>query len=338
MTAETRFLFETTFDDPKAFAAEEAKVAEAQTEVEEDPTFSEEELNATREEARAAGREEGIRESNEATERQIATALTVIGDRLNGIFDSQDKSSAAIAENAANIAITIARKIFPDLNRRYSLGEIGRLVAISLARVMDEPRLTIHVNDTLRNDLTAHVEELRQTKGFEGKIVLLGEPNIPLGDCRMAWSEGGAERNTAAMWQQIDEIVENNIGTLVDAIEGVEKADDTEAPEPEMTSEPASTEVFEAGSLEDESAKTIKQDEEPVEHGDIGETDAPPESESGLGASETPSDEAEPTAVEGAEDAENKDVGHVDNEEAKDPPATEAETPPDGSSSDSDTS
>jgi hypothetical protein len=100
--------------------------------------------------------------------------------------------------------------------------------------------------------------------------------------------------------------VENNIGTLVDAIEGVEKADDTEAPEPEMTSEPASTEGFEAGSLEDEFAKTIEQDEEPVEHGDIGETDAPPESESGLGASETPSDEAE--------------------------------TPPDGSSSDSDTS
>ena len=190
MTTQTRFLFETSFDDSTADEAEEAKDAEAQSEVEEVPSYSDEELNAAREEAWASGREEGVSEAAEATERQMVAASTVIGERLGELFDNQTKSSAAAAQDAAKIAVMIARKIFPDLNQKNSLGEIGRLVEISLSRLMDEPRLTIHVNDSHRDPLTARIEELRQARGFEGKIVLLGDPTIPPGDCRVEWSRG----------------------------------------------------------------------------------------------------------------------------------------------------
>ena len=345
MTTQTPFLFETTFDDPTAHQAKEAKVAEAQSEVEEAPTYSEEELNAARQEARAEGREEGVSEAAGETERQMAAALEVIGERLSEIFDNQAKTSAAVAQDAATIAITITRKIFPELNRRHSLGEIGRLVEMSLARVMDEPRLTIHVNDSLRDALSAHIEELRQAKGFEGKIVLLGETYIPPGDCRMEWSEGGTERNTTALWQQIDEIVENNIGTLSDAIEGVKEADNAAAPNAEKIPEPTNADGLDAESLEEDFAKIIEQDAEPIEQDDIEQdgmdvagAEAPPEGESGLSASETPPDAAGPSAVEGAEDAEYEDAKHTDDDVARDPPTTEAETPPDGSPSNSDTS
>ena len=340
MTAETRFLFETTFDDPTAYEAEEAKVAEAQSEVEEAPTYSEEELNAACQEARAAGREEGVREAADATEHQMAAALTIIGERLSEIFDTQAKSGAAAAQDAATIAITIARKIFPDLNRRNLLGEIGRLVEMILAAVMDEPRLTIHVNDSLRDALTARIEELRHAKGFEGKIVLLGEPNIPPGDCRIEWSEGGTERNTAALWQQIDEIVENNIGTLNDAIEGVKEADGAAAPDAEEIPNPVNADGLEAESLEEDFEKIIEHDADLVEQDDMGAAgaQAPLEGENGLGASETPPDAAGPSTVEGPEDAGNKNIEFTDDEVSGETPTAEAETLPNGSSSNSDTS
>jgi len=298
MTAKSLFLFDTTFDDPMASQAKKAGAVEAQSEVEEAPTYSEEELNAARQEARAAGHEEGVREATEATENLVAAALTIIGERLSEIFEAQTKSSAATTQDAAAIAITIARKIFPDLNRRNLLGEIGRLVEVSLAGVMDEPRLIIHVNDKSRDALNAHIEELRHAKGFEGNIVLLGDPSIPPGDCRMEWSEGGAERNTAAMWQQIDEIVENNIGTLNEAIEAVKKADGTEAPDAEMDPAAGNVDGPEAVSLEAGLAKIIEQDAEPVKQNEIDAAGAgaPPQDENGLSASETPPKAAGPSS------------------------------------------
>ena len=44
----------------------------------------------------------------------------------------------------------------------------------------------------------AKLEEIAHARGFEGRLVVLAEPELAPGDCRIEWAEGGVEREEAA--------------------------------------------------------------------------------------------------------------------------------------------
>lgn len=239
MTTATRFLFDVSFDDPEepAVVVEESKEeAPVEEVVEAAPTFSEEELDAARTEAFAAGKEEAARELAESQERRVADALALIGERMEGLFQAQKEAAAESQANAAAIAVAISRKIFPELNRRHALDEIARLVEQSLARVIDESRIVIHVSPDLRDSLATRLEELQRKSGFDGKLVLVAGPDTALGDCRLEWAEGGAERGTTALWQQIDEVIEGYLDAT-----GIADTEEPGPAPPQFAEEPVPT-------------------------------------------------------------------------------------------------
>ncbi len=211
MTAARKFIFETNFDD---FQAPEPKpeeiVEEAEPVQEEAPTYSEDELNAAREEALVAGRKEGANEAADASEREIAAALAAIEGGLSELFRMQEEANDSMLKNAISVAATVARKLFPDLNRKNALGEVENLVVTTMEKVMDEPKVTVNVAEELRPGLEQRIDSL--IKGCEGKLMVRGDADMALGDCKIEWNEGGAERNTDAMWKEIDLIIEHNIG------------------------------------------------------------------------------------------------------------------------------
>lgn len=211
MTAARKFIFETDFDDYQApEPKEEEIVEEAEPVREEAPTYSEDELNAAREEAFAAGRQEGANEATDASERKIADALAAIEGGLSELFRTQEKTNETMLKSAISVAATVARKLFPDLNRKNALGEIENLVVTTMEKVMEEPKVTVRVSEELRPGLEQRIDSL--IKGCEGKLTVLGDADMALGDCKIEWKEGGAERNTGAMWKDIDLIIEQNIG------------------------------------------------------------------------------------------------------------------------------
>lgn len=210
MTVARKFIFETDFD---AYQAPEQKLEEAVEEdvpvQEEAPTYSEDELNAARDEAFAAGKQEGEKEAADATDLKISDALAAVEEGLSEIFRIQEETNETMLKNAISVATTVVRKLFPSLNETNALGEVENLVVTTLEKVMDEPKITIHVAEELRPGLEQRIDSL--IKGYEGKLKVLGDGGMALGDCRIEWSEGGAERNTDAMWKEIDLIIERNI-------------------------------------------------------------------------------------------------------------------------------
>ena len=211
MTAARKFIFETDFD---AYQAPEQKLEEAVEEdvpvQEEAPTYSEDELNAARDEAFAAGKQEGEKEAADATDLKISDALAAVEEGLSEIFRIQEETNETMLKNAISVATTVVRKLFPSLNEANALGEVENLVVTTLEKVMDEPKITLHVAEELRPGLEQRIDSL--IKGYEGKLKVLGDGGMALGDCRIEWNEGGAERNAEAMWKDIDLIIEQNIG------------------------------------------------------------------------------------------------------------------------------
>ena len=211
MTAAKKFIFETDFDTYRASDPEPDEIVEEAEPVrEEAPTYSEDEINAAREEALAAGRQEGANEAKDASERKIADALAAIEGGLSELFRIQEEANDSMLKSAISVAVTVARKLFPGLNRKGALDEVENLVVTTMEKVMEEPKVTVHVAEELKPGLERRIDTL--IKGCEGKLTVRGDEGMAPGDCRIEWNDGGAERNTAAMWKDIDLIIEENIG------------------------------------------------------------------------------------------------------------------------------
>ena len=56
------------------------------------------------------------------------------------------------------------------------------------------------IADGIRDIATAHM----QTSGFTGRLVVMGDPDIRLGDGRLEWVDGGLVRDIGAIAKDID--------------------------------------------------------------------------------------------------------------------------------------
>src|SRR5437588_543284 len=51
------------------------------------------------------------------------------------------------------------------------------------------------------------LEEIARMHGFDGRLVVLAEPGMALGDCRIEWADGGLSRDRASTEAAIGEAV-----------------------------------------------------------------------------------------------------------------------------------
>jgi flagellar assembly protein FliH len=65
----------------------------------------------------------------------------------------------------------------------------------------------VRVNDQLYEVAREQIERLVQPSGFQGRLVILAEPEIPTGDCRIEWADGGVVLERAAIEAKINELV-----------------------------------------------------------------------------------------------------------------------------------
>ena len=171
-------------------------------------TFSGDELETARDEAWNAGFAEGTAREQASTERTTATALETIGARLANIASTQAETLDRTIRDATALALAIARKVATESLRRQPLAEIEGMIGASLARLVDEPRVAISVPDALLDDLKERIGEVAARSGFDGKVVLLADPSLDGDDCRVEWADGGAERDTAAAWTDLEAAIE----------------------------------------------------------------------------------------------------------------------------------
>jgi len=229
MPASKKFLFDRSFDPPDippvAAVVEELIPEEPEIVI---PTFSEEELAHAREEAFANGREEGVREAAEATEREILQTIQTIDSELTRLISQQKIANGSIFRDSIDVAAGIVRKCFPHLNSDQSMHEIESIVSETLVQVIDEPRVVISIHPDLQQNLSQRLDSITGRVHFEGRISIRPDADIATGDCRIEWSNGGAERNMTDLWQQIDEVVKTNLSSTENGID-IELREDTDS-------------------------------------------------------------------------------------------------------------
>src|SRR5690606_19951343 len=165
-------------------------------------------MAALLEDARTAGFAEGFAAGEQGVTakaaRQLATAAAELGERVAALSASLDEIKKTTLSEAVDLAASIARKLAGSLVSREPTAEIEALIAECLASLEGVPHLVIRCNAELADAVRGIATERIQTSGFSGRLVVMGEPDIPPGDCRLEWADGGLVRERASLEAEID--------------------------------------------------------------------------------------------------------------------------------------
>jgi flagellar assembly protein FliH len=200
MVAISKFLFDTDFSSTD----EAARLAPRP----DTRRFSAIEMDAAKAAARAEGVAAGRAEAEQQIARRVADACVAVGAQLGELMSVLAQQHEAQTRQSVAAATEIARRLLPSLGKREAIGEIEALIRDCLSRLHDEPRLVVRVADELLDPIRQNVDQLTAAAGYTGRVILFADPAIKPGDARVEWADGGAERDSAAIWREIDSAIQ----------------------------------------------------------------------------------------------------------------------------------
>ncbi len=162
-------------------------------------------------EAEAAAYARGLAQgSSEARAEAEQRSLAVI-ERIAAAMSALDRQIQAVEAKfeteAVEVAVAVARKLAPELVSQEPFAEIAALAIGCFRNLVKCPHVVVRVNDALHETAREKLDEIVRRLSPDTKLVLLAEPEIALGDCRIEWADGGIDRDTAAIAAAIDEAV-----------------------------------------------------------------------------------------------------------------------------------
>jgi flagellar assembly protein FliH len=168
------------------------------------PSYSQAELDAAESRGFAAGQIEGTRLAVERREHQVALALGDIAAILPTLGSQVAGAIAQVEHQAAELVLLTVERLFPNLIAKTGRDEVALLLSQAFARVFEEPKVTVRCDPGLRNEIETMVRAAVAEAGFAGKVTIVGDAALQGGGCRVEWSEGGLERDPAALMQTIE--------------------------------------------------------------------------------------------------------------------------------------
>jgi flagellar assembly protein FliH len=196
MTAPAKFLFDMDFSAPNKTRERPATPSEIAQKI------ASAEARAYRD-----GYDTAQREAKAESDRRTALALEEIAIGIQGIATRFSGIETRMETEAVDVAVAVARKLCSELISGEPLVEISRLVSDCFSHLVSTPHLVVRINDSLYEAAHERIERLAKQSGFAGRLVILAEPEIANGDCRIEWADGGVVLERAAIEGKINELV-----------------------------------------------------------------------------------------------------------------------------------
>lgn len=198
MSAPAKFLFDLDFSAPKAantvpLAEHESKLGEAET--------------RGYRNGFAAGQQEAAGE----TARRLAIAMEGIAHSLSILARGLAAVELRVEAEAVEVAVATGRKLAEALIAREPFAEVEALASGCFRELVTTPHVVVRINDALYGAAQTKLADIARQTGFDGRLLVLAEPDIAVGDCRIEWADGGMTRDRAAADALISETVQRFI-------------------------------------------------------------------------------------------------------------------------------
>ncbi|WP_108459667.1 hypothetical protein [Devosia naphthalenivorans] len=157
-----------------------------------------------REDAYAEGLAAGERNAASMAAQTLAAAAGTLATQTAEMVAALDDASLAAKREAIEMAASIGRKLALHLLARHPTVELEALIAECMQSLGGVPHLVVRCNpaiaDEIRDIATAHMH----TSGFSGRLIVMGDPDVRLGDGKLEWVDGGLVRDIGEISKDID--------------------------------------------------------------------------------------------------------------------------------------
>jgi flagellar assembly protein FliH len=168
--------------------------------------------------AYARGSEQGALAAKAEAEQRCTFAIERILASLEALGQQLSALEARMETEAVEVAVAVARKLVPELLAREPIEEIASLVAGCFRDLVKCPHVMVRVNDALHVTARDRIEEIVRRCSPDTRLVVMAEPGIAHGDCRIEWADGGIDRNSSRITAAVDTAVNRYIAARRDSV------------------------------------------------------------------------------------------------------------------------
>lgn len=153
----------------------------------------------------AQGLAEGRKQAASEANSQLAAAMRRLADAAVALLAGLDGHQARLEEEALAFGTALGRKLAGTALAAHPLDAITEAARASFQHLRGVPHLVVRVNDALVESVETHVQRISRERGYEGRLVVIGEPEIAPGDGRIEWADGGVVREQARIEAAVDQ-------------------------------------------------------------------------------------------------------------------------------------
>lgn len=172
-------------------------------------TLSDSALQAMLAQARAEGRAQGLADAERGATGKLAAAADSLATSVAAMARALDDAKKRTLAEAVMLATSVAHKLAGHLVAHQPIAELEALLAECLATIETAPHLVVRCHADLADTVRAAAEDRIAVTGFAGRLVVIGDPEIALGDGRIEWADGGIVRDSAALTAEIETRIHN---------------------------------------------------------------------------------------------------------------------------------
>jgi flagellar assembly protein FliH len=143
--------------------------------------------------------------------RRMADALERIAVNLGQAVDALRTIETRLECEAVEVAVAVAKKLAPALVAQEPFAEISALARDCFRELVSSPHIAVRVNDALYATTREKLDDIVRARNFSGRLVVLAESDIAVGDCRIEWADGGIRRDRTTTEAAINEAVASYI-------------------------------------------------------------------------------------------------------------------------------
>jgi flagellar assembly protein FliH len=187
MNTTVKFTFDTHFDGDNP--------RNKKSDVRSRKSYSAEEIEAMKSEAREEGRADGDVRASHA----IAASIGQVAAAVLAAIQAMDGEIECIRAEAAGLAIAAAKKLAHAALAAAPEVEIEEALRVALHQAIGEPRVVVTTSPVLALKIQERANEIAHEEGFEGRVQFVPDDGLTNADCRVEWRGGGIERAQSAI-------------------------------------------------------------------------------------------------------------------------------------------
>jgi flagellar assembly protein FliH len=146
-------------------------------------------------------------------EQHMIGLMRHVGQLAESLLTQVQAMHSDMEKTALSFALEFGRQIGGAAIARAPLAPIAEAVKQAFEHVQQVPHLAIRVHESLVEDTQNVLKRITAERGFDGQMIVIPEPDMPLGDVLLEWADGGMSRSHEVIEQAVKSAVETWLET-----------------------------------------------------------------------------------------------------------------------------